>query len=217
MEQKDKMAFNRNISSREGLLRLPSREKDTLNNMRKTGTSFGGSQQNFYRNSQYKERDCFNELDSPSQPQSQIQSSTDDFILNSLNIAIDETGFLSTMKADLLQVQEDINNMDYDGKIRSSNPSELTKLEILCDLNDYLFIMYRKNQTYFMMKFLNKNSNANVKKQFDNKLNQFLHLNICDLVKFMSVKDEGEALKKIYKMMGTKIFFKITKVILRNF
>ena len=131
MDQKDKipsMGITRNLPSREGALRVPSRELD-LNNMRKTGNSFGGSQQNFFRTSQYKERDCFTELDN--QAHSQIQSFTEDFIFNSLNVAIDETGFISTMKADLLQLQEEINKIDYDGKIRSSTPSELLKLMII--------------------------------------------------------------------------------------
>ena len=131
MEQKDKipsMGMTRNLPSREGPLRVPSRERD-INNMRKTGNSFAGSQQNFFRTSQYKERDCFTELDN--QAHSQIQSSTEDFIFNSLNVAIDETGFISTMKADLLQLQEEINKIDYDGKIRSSTPSELLKLMII--------------------------------------------------------------------------------------
>ena len=120
------MGMTRNLPSREGPLRVPSRERD-INNMRKTGTSFGGSQQNFFRTSQYKEKDVFTEFD----PQSQNQSSTEDFIFNSLNVAIDETGFISTMKSDLFQLQEDINKIDYDAKIRSSNPSELLKLVIL--------------------------------------------------------------------------------------
>ena len=50
---------------------------------------------------------------------SDMSSSADDLMLQSVNIAIDETSFISNTKADILQLQEDINRMDIDGKIRN--------------------------------------------------------------------------------------------------
>jgi len=101
--------------SREGVNRLPSRERQqNTPEVRKKLPSKPGlsvSGQNFFSQSQ--------NFDS--------SSSTDDLMLGSLNIAVDETAFVSTTKADLLQLQEEINKMDIDGKIRNSNPSSILK------------------------------------------------------------------------------------------
>lgn len=116
----DKYPLNlsqRGNMSREGV-RIPSRERQANTpEIRKklpaktTGLSVSG--QNFFNASQSQF--------------SENQSSTDDLMLASLNIAVDETAFLSTTKADLLQLQEEINKMDIDGKIRNLNPSNILK------------------------------------------------------------------------------------------
>lgn len=109
--------IQRNITSREGI-RVPSREKPSgTPEVRKKNIVYGGlgnSQTNFY-NQQQKE----NTNDSI--------SSTDDYMLATVNIGIDETGFIATTKADILQLQDDINKLDLDGRIRSLTPSELQK------------------------------------------------------------------------------------------
>jgi len=101
--------------SREGGPRLPSRDRQANTpEVRKklpSKTALSISGQNFFSQSQTFES----------------QSSTDDLMLASLNIAVDETAFISTTKADLLQLQEEINKMDIDGKIRNSNPSSILK------------------------------------------------------------------------------------------
>lgn len=103
-----------NVSQKGNFLqgRVPSRERppntpEVRKKMSiKSGLTVSG--QNFFPPSQ---RD-----------QQENQSNTDDFLLGSLNIAVDETAFMSTTKADLLQLQEEINKMDIDGKIRGMNP-----------------------------------------------------------------------------------------------
>jgi hypothetical protein len=40
--------------------------------------------------------------------------------MNLLNLNQDEGTFASTVKIDLMQIQDEINKLDYDGKIRSS-------------------------------------------------------------------------------------------------
>ena len=111
-------SITRNIVSRDGSIRVPSREKPQgTPEVRKKNivyTSLSSSQQNFY-NQQQKENNA------------DAGSSIDDLIIASVNIAIDETGFIANTKADILQLQDDINKMDIDGKIRSLTPSELSK------------------------------------------------------------------------------------------
>ncbi len=112
----DKYPLNpiqRNTFSREGI-RLPSRDKTSGTPEIRKSTTLTASQQNFYKSGG---RDPLNES----------TSSADDLMLSSLNIAIDETGFISTLKADILQLQEEINRMDLDGKIRNSLTSDIMK------------------------------------------------------------------------------------------
>lgn len=104
--------------SREGL-RVPSRERQTntpeiRKNMSASKTGLNVSGQNFLNTS------LRNQQENPS-------SSTDDLMLASVNIAVDETAFVSTTKADILQLQEEINKLDIDGKIRSINPANILK------------------------------------------------------------------------------------------
>lgn len=56
-----------------------------------------------------------------------VTSSAEDYMLASVNIAIDEIGFVATLKSDVLQIQEEINKLDADGTIRGTNPSEILK------------------------------------------------------------------------------------------
>ena len=111
----EKHNFNpahRNISSRDGV-RVPSREKFDQS-ARKTFTQMNSSQQNFLRTSA-----TFSD--------NTIASSADDLMLSSVNIAIDETGFVATLKSDVMQLQEGINKLDVDGSIRGKSTSELLK------------------------------------------------------------------------------------------
>lgn len=105
--------FQRNITSREGG-RLPSRERGNFEqNARKTFSQMGSTQQGFLRSSTN-----FSET---------FASSAEDLMLASVNIAIDETGFIATLKTDILQIQEEINKLDFDGTIRGTNPSDILK------------------------------------------------------------------------------------------
>jgi hypothetical protein len=106
--------IQRNTFSREGI-RLPSRDKSSATPEIRKSTTLTASQQNFYKTAT---KDFLNES----------TSSAEDLMLASLNIAIDETGFISTLKADILQLQEEINRMDLDGKIRNTSPSDIMKL-----------------------------------------------------------------------------------------
>ncbi len=109
--------------SREGGARIPSRERpiQTPESRKKLAskTTLNVSGQNFFNQSGQNFNQSSQNFD--------IQSSTDDLMLASLNIAVDETAFISTTKADLLQLQEEINKMDIDGKIRNANPSTIFK------------------------------------------------------------------------------------------
>ncbi len=60
-----------------------------------------------------------------------ITSSAEDLMLASVNIAIDEIGFVATLKSDVLQIQEEINKLDVDGVIRGTNPSDILKYSII--------------------------------------------------------------------------------------
>lgn len=112
----DKYPLNpiqRNTFSREGI-RMPSRDKNSATSEIRKSSTLTASQTNFYKSGT---KDLLNES----------TSSADDLMLSSLNIAIDETGFISTLKADILQLQEEINRMDLDGKIRNSSTSDIMK------------------------------------------------------------------------------------------
>lgn len=114
MEEGKSPMYPRNISSREGM-RLPSRERQGFEQTarRTFNSQMNSSQQNFLRTST-------NFLDP-------ISSTPDDLMLGSINIAIDETGFIATLKTDILQLQDEINKLDIDGSIRGTNPSEILK------------------------------------------------------------------------------------------
>lgn len=109
----ERIPLERNTGSRQGV-RFPSRERANFEqNARRTFTNMGSTQQNFLRST-----NDFSET---------LASSTEDLILNSVNIAIDETGFIATLKADILHLQDEINKLDIDGTIRGTNPSEILK------------------------------------------------------------------------------------------
>ena len=114
MEDRNPISSNpRNITSREGA-RLPSRERNTFDqNARKTFSQMGSTQQNFLRSTT-------NFGDS-------LTSSAEDLMLASVNIAIDETGFIATIKTDIFQIQDEINKLDLDGSIRGTNPADILK------------------------------------------------------------------------------------------
>ena len=56
-----------------------------------------------------------------------IASTTEDLMLASVNIAIDDVGFVATLKSDVVQLQDEINKLDVDGTIRGTNPASLLK------------------------------------------------------------------------------------------
>ena len=114
MEERNPLnSIQRNIGSREGI-RMPSRERGNFDQAaRKTFTQMGSTQQNFLRTS-----NNFSES---------LASSAEDLMLSSVNIAIDETGFIATLKSDVLQIQDEINKLDIDGAIRGTNPSDILK------------------------------------------------------------------------------------------
>lgn len=56
-----------------------------------------------------------------------LTSSVEDYMLASVNIAIDEIGFVATLKSDVTQIQEEINKLDVDGTIRGTDPSDILK------------------------------------------------------------------------------------------
>jgi hypothetical protein len=53
-----------------------------------------------------------------------------------------------------------------------------------------------------MLKFISRTSNINVKKQIDQKLQHASTFDVIDLVKFMGSKNEEEALRKLFKIIG---------------
>jgi len=118
MEGNYPMNLSQRGFSREGM-RVPSRERNIATpEIRKKATvatsktTLSVSGQNFFNSSQQLEG---------------ISSSTDDLSLATLNIAVDETAFISTAKVDILQLQEEINKMDNDGRIRNTNTSNILK------------------------------------------------------------------------------------------
>ena len=68
--------------------------------------------------------------------------------------------------------------------------------------------MGRKGHMYSMLKFLSKFSNPNVKKQIEQRLQHAASFDTSDLIKFMGVNSEEDALRKLFKIVG-KIFSKI--------
>lgn len=118
--------------SREGGMRVPSRERQVNTpEIRKKASGTIGSKttlsvsgQNFFNSSQQFEG---------------TSSSTDDLSLATLNIAVDETAFISTAKVDILQLQEEINKMDNDGRIRNTNTANILKYKTWFDVPALIF------------------------------------------------------------------------------
>ena len=53
-----------------------------------------------------------------------------------------------------------------------------------------------------MYKYLAKHSHINIKKHLDNKLNHANHCDLGNLLKFMSVRNGSEGIRKLYKLMS---------------
>ena len=120
MEEKFPLNLSQKGNFSRESIRVPSRERppNTPEVRKKLSAkpTLSVSGQNFFNSTQ---RD-----------QQENQSTADDFMLASLNIAVDETAFLSNTKADLFKLQEEINTMDIDGKIRGLNPSNILKYSV---------------------------------------------------------------------------------------
>ncbi len=94
--------FNMNISQKSFARDLPSRDSKTR--------AFRSSRQNFNK--------TLTPLDQTEQPP---------YHVNLINLTVDEQQFLSNCKIDLLNIQENINRLDLDQKIRTGVPNELEK------------------------------------------------------------------------------------------
>lgn len=118
MEDKYPLNMSQRGFSREGM-RAPSREgqgatpeiRKKMITTTKTGLSISG--QNFFNPNQ--------------RSQQELPTGDDDLTLASVNLGVDEKAFTSNMKVDILQLQEEINKLDLDGRIRNLNPSGILK------------------------------------------------------------------------------------------
>ena len=81
-----------------------------------------------------------------------------------------------------MQIQENINKMDYDSKLRQTQPNDLEK-------------PYVKE----IKKFLNRFHSINGNQQLDQKMK--IDINDTDLLSFLNVKSSEEGLKKLIRII----------------
>lgn len=119
MEDKYPLNMSQRGFSREGGMRAPSREgqvtgtPEVRKKMSTTGTGLRISGQNFFNPNQRSTQE--------------LPTGDDDLTFASVNLGLDEKAFTSNMKVDILQLQEEINRLDLDGRIRNMNPSGILK------------------------------------------------------------------------------------------
>lgn len=99
-----------------------------------------------------------------------------------LNFAQDDLSYASQMKIEIMQLQEEIDKFDIDGKLRSS-----TNLEFM------------KSYIASLKKWLAANSDQNVKKEIDARSLQ--NLEIDKILQVLNAKNAEEGLKKLFKMV----------------
>ncbi|CAK63372.1 unnamed protein product (macronuclear) [Paramecium tetraurelia] len=121
-------------------------------------------------------------------PQFQDPLATNPYNLLSLNLYQDENTFITTMKAEILQIQEEINKLDIDGRIRNNDPRQ----------------EYRLQQ---FKKWVAQNSTS--KFTFD-KLN---NIEISQLLIVLDVRSLEDAVVKLYKFLSIldSVIMKITE------
>ncbi|EAR85068.1 hypothetical protein TTHERM_00530200 (macronuclear) [Tetrahymena thermophila SB210] len=104
------------------------------------------------------------------------------YSLNLFPMGQDEFAFASTIKADLLQVQEELNELDPDNKLRSSGNIE-----------------FGKGYQTTLKKWLGQFSDSNIKQSFDKRVKADLDVN--KITEALGQKgNTEEALKKLYKL-----------------
>ncbi|CAD8082613.1 unnamed protein product [Paramecium primaurelia] len=121
-------------------------------------------------------------------PQFQDPLATNPFNLLSLNLYQDENTFITTMKAEILQIQEEINKLDIDGRIRNNDPRQ----------------EYRLQQ---VKKWVAQNSQSKLALE---KLN---NIEISQLLTILDVRTLEEAVVKLYKFISImdSMIMKITE------
>lgn len=138
--------------------------------------------------------------------------------MNLLNLSQDEGTFASTVKIDLMQIQDDINKLDYDGKIRSS----LQNADFSYDKSDFTFFHeliklplfflkifcfpYSKSHISSVKKWLSNISDlsGNFKDLLDNRMNEAAEGE--RILESMRVSSYSDAFKKLYKMVGKEAY-----------
>ncbi|CAK78516.1 unnamed protein product (macronuclear) [Paramecium tetraurelia] len=121
-------------------------------------------------------------------PQFQDPLATNPFNLQSLNLYQDENTFITTMKAELHQIQEGINKLDFDGRIRNNDPRQ----------------EYRLQQ---VKKWVAQNSQSKLALE---KLN---NIEISQLLTILDVQTLEEAIVKLYKFISImdSVIMKVTE------
>ncbi|CAD8177683.1 unnamed protein product [Paramecium octaurelia] len=121
-------------------------------------------------------------------PQFQDPLATNPFNLLSLNLYQDENTFITTMKAELLQIQEEINKLDIDGRIRNNDPRQEYRLQQL-------------------KKWVAQNSTSKF------ALDKLNNIEISQLLTVLDVRSLEEAVVKLYKFISImdSIIMKITE------
>ncbi|CAD8100085.1 unnamed protein product [Paramecium sonneborni] len=122
-------------------------------------------------------------------PQFQDPLANNPFNLLSLNLYQEENTFISTMKAELQLIQEEINKLDIDGRIRNNDPRQEYRLQQL-------------------KKWVAQNSQS--KLTFE-KLN---NIDISQLLTILDVRTLEEAVVKLYKFISImdNLIMKITEL-----
>ncbi|CAD8095002.1 unnamed protein product [Paramecium sonneborni] len=121
-------------------------------------------------------------------PQFQDPLATNPFNLLSLNLYQDENTFISTMKIELQQIQEEINKLDIDGRIRNNDPRQ----------------EYRLQQ---IKKWVAQNSQSKL------TFEKYNNIEISQLLTILDTRNLEEAIMKLYKFISIMdtLIMKITE------
>ena len=116
--------------------------------------------------------------------------------LSFVNLSNDEINFISSLKIDLIQLQEEIDRLDIDGLLRNPKINTFTKYPNLVPTT-YLI---RKNYVVSMKKFLGRVSPIDSLSELEQRSSMDIDPN--KIKSLLNVEEYPEALAKLYRIIS---------------
>lgn len=122
---------------------------------------------------------------------------------NFLPFAEDENTYASKLKLDISKIQDEINKLDIDGKIRNPTNLELKfkYFRFFCVHDIFFLSNFRKNYISVIQKWLLRNSETNIKESLENKFN--FNPEPEKLMEILNVKTPQDGLRKLFKLFSS--------------